>query len=225
MAELKGHHTKFVNKKLSAASKDYLKRQSADPYVQQAHKDGYRSRAAYKLLEALEKSAFIQPGMFVVDLGCAPGSWCQIASKLVGPKGKVVGIDLLETGALPEVTLLVGDFTSDEGLAAVQAELPEGAASKIDVVLSDMAANTVGHRSTDGLRTMGLVELAADFAVAQLKVGGTFFTKMFMNGDEKELQMRLKPCFESVKFVKPGASRKDSREVFMLALGFKGHLS
>lgn len=217
--KLKGARTRFTNKALSHASKEYLKRQSADPYVHKAHAMGYRSRASFKLLEILEKEAFINSGMVVVDLGCAPGGWCQVAEGLVGGDGKVVGIDLLPTDPIGNVTLLQADFMTEEGLAALYAELPAGAACRVDVVLSDMAANTVGHRETDGLRTMALVEMAEWFALEHLKAGGAFLAKLFMNGEERALMQRLRPHFASVKFIKPAASRADSRETYILALG------
>ena len=222
MNTLKGHRTKFTNSKLTPAQKDYLTRQSADPYVQAAHAAGYRSRAAFKLLEILEKEPFFKQGQIIVDLGCTPGGWCQVAAARTGGKGKVVGIDLLDTDPIGDVVLLKADFTTEEGLNALYAELPEGANCKVDVVLSDMAANTVGHRETDGLRTMALVELAEEFALKHLKPGGVFLTKLFMNGDEKHLMDRLRPHFEKARFIKPEASRKDSRETYLLATGFLG---
>lgn len=223
MGTLKGQRTKFTNPKLTGAAKEYLKRQSADPYVQMAHAQGYRSRAAFKLKEILEKEPFLKPGMVVVDLGCAPGGWCQVAEGRVSGdgcrvSGKVVGIDLLPTEPIGNVTLLQRDFTTDEGLAALYAELPDGSDCMVDAVISDMAANTTGHKETDGLRTMGLVELAEEFALKHLKPGGTYLAKLFMNGSEKEMQERLRPHFEKVRFIKPAASRSDSRETYLLAL-------
>ncbi len=217
MPTLKGHRTKFTNKGLSQSSKDYLKRQSADPYVQKAHAAGYRSRAAYKLLEILDKESFLKHGQTVVDLGCAPGGWCQVAAdKARG--GVVVGIDLLETQPIAGVTLIQNDFTADAGLAAVRAAM---GSDTVDVVLSDMAADTIGHKETDGIRTMGLAEMAADFALTHLKPGGTFLCKLFMNGDEKALMDNMRPHFAKTKFIKPPASRSDSRETYLLALGRK----
>lgn len=222
-AKLQGHQTKFTNPKLTPAQKDYLKRQSADPYVQAAHAAGYRSRAAFKLLEIMEKEAFLKPGMVVVDLGCTPGGWCQVAVKKVTgqrsqvkDEGLVVGIDLLPTDPIAGVTLIQDDFTTEAGEQAVLAALGGRA---VDVVLSDMAANTVGHRETDGIRTMALVEMAEAFALENLKLGGVFLTKLFMNGEERDLMNRLRPHFEKVKFIKPAASRKDSRETYLLAVG------
>lgn len=219
MGTLKGHRTKFTNSKLTGAQKEYLKRQSADPYVQAAHAKGYRSRAAFKLLEILEKENFLKQGQVVVDLGCAPGGWCQVAEARVGKTGKVVGIDLLPTDPIGNVTLIQADFTAPEGEAALLEAL-EG--RTVDVVMSDMAANTVGHRETDGLRTMALVEIAEAFALEHLNPGGVFVTKLFMNGEEKDLLERVRPRFAKVKFIKPPASRKDSRETYLLALAFGG---
>lgn len=219
MNTLKGQRTKFTNPKLTAAQKDYLKRQSADPYVQAAHAQGYRSRAAFKLLEILEKEPFLKAGQVVVDLGCAPGGWCQVSEAKTGKHGKVVGIDLLETAPIGNVTLIKADFTEEAGEQAVLEAL-EGRA--VEVVLSDMAANTVGHRETDGMRTMALVEMAEAFALAHLVPGGVILTKLFMNGEEAELAKRLRPHFAKVKFIKPHASRKDSRETYLLAVGFGG---
>lgn len=219
--KLKGARTRFTNKALSHASKEYLKRQSADPYVRKAQAVGYRSRAAFKLLEILEKEAFLQPGMVVVDLGCAPGGWCQVAEDLVGAEGKVVGIDLLPTEPIANVTLLEADFMNEDGQAALYAELPDGNQCRVDAVISDMAANTVGHRETDGLRTMALVEMAEWFALEHLKPGGTFLAKLFMNGEERGLAQRLRQHFATVKFIKPPASRSDSRETYLIARGYR----
>ncbi|MFZ2586879.1 MAG: RlmE family RNA methyltransferase [Alphaproteobacteria bacterium] len=218
MNTLKGHRTKFTNPKLSPAQKDYLKRQSADPYVQAAHAAGYRSRAAFKLLEILEKENFLKANQVVVDLGCAPGGWCQVAANRVGHGGVVVGIDLLETDPIGDVILIQDDFTTEDGERAVMAALK---GRTIDVVLSDMAANTVGHKETDGLRTMALVELAEAFALEHLPKGGIFLSKLFMNGEERELMNRIRPHFEKARFIKPDASRKDSRETYLLATGRK----
>lgn len=202
-------------KSLSQSSKEWVKRQLRDPYVQKAQAEGYRARAAYKLLEIDEKFHVLKRGAAVVDLGCAPGSWCQIAAS----RGcKVVGIDLLECEPLAGVTLIQGDFTTDEGLAAVKDAM---GSELVDVVLCDMAANTVGHRETDGLRTQGLSELAVDFMLKHLRVGGNFCTKLFMNGYENEAKKQLAPLFERCQLYKPGASRSESREIFLVGTGLK----
>jgi 23S rRNA (uridine2552-2'-O)-methyltransferase len=209
---------KFTSKRLSASSKAYLQRQAADSFVQQARKDGYRARSAFKLQEMDTKYKLFKPGQTVIDLGAAPGSWCQIAKEKVGKKGRIVGIDLLEIPPLAEVTFIQADFTADEGLAELLPHVqPEG----VDVVMSDMAANTTGHFATDGLRTMVLAEMAADFALEHLKPGGHFLTKVFMNGDEAKLRDLLRKHFTKVMFIKPKASRGESREIYLLATGFK----
>lgn len=211
--------TKFTSKRLSASSKAYLTRQAADPYVQAARAEGYRSRAAYKLKEIDAKYHLLKPGQKIVDLGCAPGGWCQVAAEICGPSATIVGIDLLPTDPLAQCTFLEADFSSDAGLAELQAALQTTLATQqVDVVLSDMAANTIGHRASDGLRTMALVEMAAEFALQHLMIGGHFLTKLFMNGDEPKLRDSLRPHFEKVVFFKPPASRKDSRETYLLCL-------
>ncbi|HEX2858680.1 MAG TPA: RlmE family RNA methyltransferase [Alphaproteobacteria bacterium] len=213
---------KFTSKRLSASSKAYLNRQAADSFVQAARAQGYRARSAFKLQEIDQKHKLFRHGQTVVDLGAAPGSWCQVAAEKVGPThkggGRIVGIDLLEIPPLAGITFIEADFTSDEGLGQLLPHVqPEG----VDVVMSDMAANTTGHHATDGLRTMALAELAADFALTHLKPGGHFLTKVFMNGDEAKLRDTLRPHFTKVMFVKPGASRAESREIFLLALNKK----
>lgn len=202
-------------KSLSQSSKEWVKRQLRDPYVQRAHADGLRARSAYKLLEIDEKFHVLKGGQNVVDLGCAPGSWCQIAAA----RGcKVVGIDLLACDGLAGVTFIEDDFTTDRGLAAVLDAL---GGTQVDVVLCDMAANTVGHRETDGLRTQALSELAMDFAMSHLRVGGNFCTKLFMNGYENEAKKQLLTKFERVQLFKPAASRSESREIFLVGIGRK----
>lgn len=221
MTTLKGHRTKFTNKGLSNASKAYLKRQSADRFVHAAHAQGYRARSAFKIKEIHDKYKIFKPGQNIVDLGCAPGGWCQVAQQVCGGKATIVGIDLLPCDPLAEVTFLVADFMTAEGEAELYKLLPDGENSKLDVVMSDMAANTTGHRETDGLRTMGLAEAAADFALRHLKAGGHFVTKLFMNGEEKKLMDNLRPHFTKVVFHKPDSSRADSREIFLVALARK----
>ncbi len=199
-------------KSLSQSSKEWVKRQLRDPYVLKAQAEGYRARAAYKLLEIDEKFHVLKRGGNVVDLGCAPGSWCQIAAK----RGcKVVGIDLLPCDEMSGVTFIQGDFTTDAGLAAV---LDAVGGSLVDVVLCDMAANTVGHKETDGLRTQGLTELAVDFMTNHLRMGGNFCTKIFMNGYENDAKKQLAPMFERVQLFKPSSSRSESREIFLVGI-------
>jgi 23S rRNA (uridine2552-2'-O)-methyltransferase len=207
--------------RMKLSSKLWLERQLNDPFVAQAKRDGYRSRAAYKLLEIDDKHHFLKPGASVVDLGAAPGGWSQIAAKRVGAtegKGKVVAIDLLEMPEIVGVTFALLDFLSP----AAPEKLLAMIGGRVDVVMSDMAANTTGHRKTDQLRIVGLVEDAAAFACDVLKPGGTFVAKVFQSGADATLMTQLKRDFVSVKHVKPAASRKDSSERYVLAMGFRG---
>ncbi|MDB5574775.1 MAG: ribosomal methyltransferase RrmJ/FtsJ [Tardiphaga sp.] len=207
--------------RLKLSSKLWLERQLNDPYVQQAKRDGLRSRAAYKLIEIDDKYRFLKPGISVVDLGAAPGGWSQIAAKRVGSaegRGQVIAIDLLEMPNIVGVTFAQLDFLKEDA----PAKLREMMGGKADVVLSDMAANTTGHRKTDQLRIVGLVEDAAAFAADVLKPGGTFVAKVFQSGADATLMMQLKRDFTSVKHVKPASSRKDSSERYVLAMGFRG---
>jgi 23S rRNA (uridine2552-2'-O)-methyltransferase len=202
-----------------ASSTRWLQRQLNDPYVAAAKRDGYRSRAAYKLIEINEKGQFLQSGDLVVDLGAAPGGWSQVAAQRVMPGGKVIAIDLLEMEPLPDVDVLQGDFLEDSGIAAVNAAL-EG--RKANVVISDMAPATTGHRPTDHLRTVALAEAALDFACGVLAPGGTFVAKVFQGGAEREMLDLLKRAFATVRHVKPKASRPESPETYVLATGFRG---
>lgn len=199
------------------SSARWLTRQLSDPYVKKARAEGYRSRAAYKLAELDEKFALLKGVRRVVDLGVAPGGWSQIVRQ-IAPNAAVVGIDLLPTEPLEGVTLFEMDFMADEAPAA----LMEALGGAPDLVLSDMAANTVGHKQTDHLRTMGLVETAADFAISQLAPGGAFVAKVLAGGTDTGLLTLLKRHFASVKHAKPPASRKDSSEWYVIAQGFKG---
>ena len=211
---------KTANKR-SASSTRWLDRQLNDPYVAQAKRDGFRSRAAYKLQEIDDKYHFLKPGQSVVDLGAAPGGWSQIAAKRVGSasgRGKVVAIDLLEMGEIPGVAFAQLDFLADDAPDRLRAMLGGGA----DVVMSDMAANTTGHRKTDQLRIIGLVENAAAFASEVLNPGGIFLAKVFQSGADADLLAQLKRDFASVKHVKPAVSRQDSSERYVLAMGFRG---
>ena len=201
----------------TASSNRWLKRQLNDPYVKQAKADGYRSRAAYKLAELDERFTLLRGVERVVDLGIAPGGWSQVV-RLKAPRAKIVGIDLLPTDPIDGVTIFEMDFMADAAPAALEAAL-EGPP---DLVLSDMAANTVGHKQTDHLRTMGLVETAADFAIATLAPGGAFVAKVLAGGTDTELLTLLKRHFTAVKHAKPPASRKGSSEWYVIAQGFKG---
>lgn len=205
-------------KRRSVSSTRWLQRQLNDPYVRRAQAEGYRSRAAYKLIELDEKFSFVKKARAVVDLGIAPGGWSQVVRQL-NPRAKVAGIDLLPCEPIEGVEILMMDFMADEAPDAILAAL--GAVP--DLVISDMAANTVGHQQTDHLRTIGLAETAADFAVLNLAKGGTFVAKVFAGGADRELLNVLKQNFTTVKHAKPPASRKGSPELYVIAQGFKGH--
>jgi 23S rRNA (uridine2552-2'-O)-methyltransferase len=200
------------------SSTRWLERQLNDPYVQRAKIEGYRSRAAYKLLEIQEKFNIIRKGDCVVDLGAAPGGWCQVASRIVGKQGKVVGIDFQEMDPIENVTLLHHDFMADD---APQKLLDALGGSKPRVVLSDMAAFSTGHTQTDHFRIIGLCEVAFHFAQQCLEEEGVFVAKMLQGGTEADLLTELKKSFRVVKHFKPPASRKDSAEMFVVATGFR----
>lgn len=204
-------------KRRSVSSARWLQRQLNDPYVRQAKADGYRSRAAYKLIELDDKFTFLKKARAVVDLGITPGGWSQVV-RAVNPRARVAGIDLLPCEPLEGVAILTMDFMDDAAPDALLAAL----GSAPDLVLSDMAANTVGHAQTDHLRTIGLAETAADFAVRTLTPGGAFVAKVFAGGADRTLLTLLKQNFASVKHAKPPASRKGSPELYVIALGFKG---
>jgi 23S rRNA (uridine2552-2'-O)-methyltransferase len=204
-------------RKRTASSARWLSRQINDPYVKKAKAEGYRSRAAYKLAELDEKFGLLKGVARAVDLGIAPGGWSQVVRQRC-PKARIVGIDLLPTDPLEGVTIFEMDFMADEAPAALEAALD----GPPDLVLSDMAANTVGHKQTDHLRTMGLVEAAADFAIATLAPDGAFVAKVLAGGTDAQLLALLKRHFASVKHAKPPASRKDSSEWYVIAQGFKG---
>ena len=200
------------------SSKLWLERQLNDPYVVEAKKLGYRSRAAFKLAEIDDKYKFLKSGGRVVDLGAAPGGWVQVALKRVGAKGRVVGIDLQEIDPIAGSELLVGDFLDEDAPDRLRA-LMDGPA---DVVLSDMAASSTGHASTDHLRIMGLAEAALDFALEVLAPGGTFVAKVLQGGSERGLLDTMRRNFTKVAHVKPPSSRKDSAELYVVATGFRG---
>ena len=201
----------------TASSVRWLERQLNDPYVKQAKAEGYRSRAAYKLTELDERFALVRGAKRVVDLGIAPGGWSQVVRKRA-PKAAIVGIDLLETEPLEGVEILLMDFMAEDA----PGRLIEALGGAPDLVLSDMAANTVGHKQTDHLRTMALVEAAAWFAVETLEEGGAFVAKVLAGGTDKDLLDLLKKHFRTVKHAKPPASRKGSSEWYVVAQGFKG---
>ena len=201
----------------TASSTRWLERQLNDPYVRRAKADNYRSRAAYKLLELDERFGFLKGVKSVVDLGIAPGGWSQVVRRRA-PAARVAGIDLLPTDPIEGVAIVQMDFTDD----AAPARLNEALGGPPDLVLSDMAANTVGHAQTDHLRTMGLVEAALEFAVENLRPGGAFVAKVLAGGADSQLVAELKRHFAAVKHAKPPASRKASSEWYVVAQGFKG---
>jgi 23S rRNA (uridine2552-2'-O)-methyltransferase len=215
------HVTVKTGGKRKLSSKLWLERQLNDPYVAQAKREGLRSRAAFKIAEIDDKYHFLKPGITVVDLGAAPGGWSQIAAKRIGAangKGRVIAIDLLEMPELAGVMFAQLDFLREEAPQKLREMIGGGA----DVVLSDMASNTTGHRKTDQLRILGLVEGAAAFAAEVLNPGGTFVAKVFQSGADAALMAELKRDFASVKHVKPASSRQDSSERYVLAMGFRG---
>ncbi len=209
-------------KRRKLSSTLWLQRQLNDPYVQEAKRLGWRSRAAFKLIQLDDRFHFLKAGAKVVDLGAAPGGWTQVAVKRVGGKnGAVVGIDILEWDPVPGAITLQGDFLADDA----PDRLKEALGGPADVVLSDMAAPTTGHPATDHLRIIGLVEVALDFALEVLTPGGTFVAKVFQGGTEKTLLDLLKTNFASVRHAKPPASRQGSAETYVVAMGFRGRSS
>ena len=213
-----GLHTRVKTAKgRKVGSTRWLERQLNDPYVKRAKAEGYRSRAAYKLLELDERFHFLRNAKRVVDLGIAPGGWSQVVRHKV-PGAAVVGIDLLPTEPLEGVTILQMDFMDD----AAPGRLREALGGSADLVLSDMAANTVGHQQTDHLRTMALVEAGLHFAAEILRPGGAFVAKVLAGGADASLVAELKRLFTTVKHAKPPASRKGSSEWYVVAQGFKG---
>jgi 23S rRNA (uridine2552-2'-O)-methyltransferase len=204
-------------KRRKASSNRWLERHINDPFVHQAQKDGYRSRAVYKLSEIDDKYKILKKGLSVVDLGSAPGGWSQYAlEKKCAP---VIAIDLLPMDLLPDCHFLQMDFMSEDAYAHLMSLCQEG----IDIVLSDMAPNTTGHKTTDHLRIVGLVEAAYDFAVSVLAHNGTFIAKVFQGGTEHELLKRAKQDFQKTIHVKPKASRAESAEIYLVAMGFRGN--
>ena len=199
------------------SSTRWLERQLNDPYVKRARAENYRSRAAYKLIELDERFGLLKGVTTVIDLGIAPGGWSQVVRRQA-PRAKVAGIDLLPTDPIEGVTILLMDFMDGDAPAKLKDALGEPA----DLVLSDMAANTVGHPQTDHLRTMGLVEAGLEFAKEVLRPGGAFVAKVLAGGADSSLVAELKRHFSTVKHAKPPASRKDSSEWYVVAQGFKG---
>jgi 23S rRNA (uridine2552-2'-O)-methyltransferase len=204
------------------SSKAWLERQLNDPYVTEARRRGYRARSAFKLAELDDKYRFLKPGQRVVDLGAAPGGWSQVASERTRAQegqGRVIAIDMHGIDPIPGVVILKHDFLEEK---APELLIEALGGEKADAVLSDMAAHATGHRQTDHLKIMALAEAALDFARRILKPGGTFLAKVLRGGTEREILLQLKQDFTSVHHVKPRASREDSAELFVLALGFRG---
>lgn len=205
-------------KRRTVSSRAWLERQLSDPYVARAKREGFRSRAAYKLAEIDDKYKVLKSRARVVDLGAAPGGWSEIAAKRIGAQGRVIGLDILDIKPIPGVEFLKLDFLD----VTAPARLKQMLGGTADVVLSDMAANATGHRQTDHLRIMALAEAAAAFAREVLAPGGVFLCKVLQGGTEAALLAELKRDFASVKHVKPPASRADSAELYLLARGFRG---
>ena len=203
------------------SSTEWLSRQLNDPYVADAHRLGYRSRAAFKLIQLDDRFHLLRPGLRVVDLGCAPGGWTQIAAVRVGADkghGSVVGIDLLPTDPVPGATLLAGDFRDP----AIAGQIRAALGGPADVVLSDMAAPATGHAATDHLRIIALAEDAFALAMSVLRPGGAFVAKVFQGGTEGALLAQIKGAFMTVRHAKPAASRAESAETYVVATGFRG---
>ena len=221
--EVRGRKTLAVRvktaKSRSKSSTKWLTRQLNDPYVAEAQRRGYRSRAAFKLIQLDEKFHFLGKGKRIVDLGCAPGGWTQVAVMRNKGAGKVVGIDILETQPIEGATLIQQDFTEEDAADKLKALLN----GKADIVMSDMAANTTGHQQTDHLRTIGLVEAAYEFAKEVLADGGIFIAKVFQGGAEGGLLADAKKNFAKVGHCKPDASRQGSPETYLVCIGFRGN--
>ncbi|HEX7724910.1 MAG TPA: RlmE family RNA methyltransferase [Rhizomicrobium sp.] len=207
-----------TSKRRTASSNRWLERQLNDPYVREAKAKGYRSRAAFKIVELDAKFHFFRKGARVLDLGAAPGGWSQVAAARVGDSGKVVAADVLEMEPIPGVEIFLADLTD----AHVPAMLKDALGGPADLVLTDMAAPTTGHRATDHLRTLALFEIALDVAQDTLRPGGAFVGKVFRGGATGELLARIKKLFTDVKHVKPPASRAESVELYLVATGFRG---
>lgn len=207
--------TRIENKTLSKSSRAWMKEHLDDHYVQKAQKEGYRARAAYKLLEINDKTSLIKKGMTVVDLGSAPYSWSQVASRLVGDTGTLIASDILAMDALPDVTFIQGDFREAEIFDKIMQEVGD---QQVNVVLSDMAPNTAGNSAVDQPRMMYLCELAVDFALSTLPAGGALIMKVFQGAGTQELRQQMQTDFSKVRSIKPAASRARSKEMFWIAI-------
>ena len=207
--------TRIENKKLSKSSRVWMKEHLDDYYVKQAQKEGYRARAAYKLLEINDKTKLIGSGMTVVDLGSTPGSWSQVAGRIVGDKGALIASDILPMDALENVTFIQGDFREAEVFDKIMRQVGD---RQVDVVLSDMAPNTSGNTAVDQPRMMYLCELAVDFALEVLPEGGALIMKVFQGEGTQELRQQMQQRFSKVRSIKPAASRPRSKEIFWIAI-------
>ena len=203
----------------SKSSQGWLKEHFADPYVKMAQKDGYRSRASYKLLEIQEKDRILRPGNTVIDLGAAPGGWSQVTSRVLGEKGRLIASDILEMDSIPDVTFIQGDFTEESVLAQI---LEAVGNNPVDLVISDMAPNMSGVKTADQARAMYLCELALDLAGRVLRPGGDFLIKIFQGEGFDVYHKQVREMFEKVQMRKPLSSRDRSREQYLLARGFRG---
>ncbi|WP_150305072.1 23S rRNA (uridine(2552)-2'-O)-methyltransferase RlmE [Pseudomonas saliphila] len=203
----------------SKTSKSWLKEHFDDPYVKKAQKDGYRSRASYKLLEIQEKDRLLKPGITVLDLGAAPGGWCQVASRLIGDKGRIIASDILPMDSIADVTFIEGDFTEDAVFEEILQAIGD---QQVDLVISDMAPNMSGTPEVDQPRAMYLCELALDMAGQVLRPGGNFLVKVFHGEGFDEYFRLMRGQFDKLVTRKPGASRGRSRETYLLAKGYKG---
>ncbi|MFK4233568.1 23S rRNA (uridine(2552)-2'-O)-methyltransferase RlmE [Pseudomonas guariconensis] len=203
----------------SKSSHNWLREHFNDPFVKQAQKDGYRSRASYKLLEIQEKDKLIRPGMSVIDLGAAPGGWSQVTSRLIGGQGRLIASDILEMDSIPDVTFIQGDFTQDEVLQQILEAVGD---SHVDLVISDMAPNMSGTPAVDMPRAMFLCELALDLACRVLRPGGDFLIKIFQGEGFDQYLKDVRSRFDKVQMRKPSSSRDRSREQYLLGRGFKG---
>ncbi|MBX9763971.1 MAG: 23S rRNA (uridine(2552)-2'-O)-methyltransferase RlmE [Pseudomonadaceae bacterium] len=203
----------------SKTSQGWLKEHFNDPYVKMAQKDGYRSRASYKLLEIQEKDRILRPGITVVDLGAAPGGWSQVTSRVIGDKGRLIASDILEMDSIPDVNFIQGDFTDDEVFAKILEAIGN---QPVDLVISDMAPNMSGVRESDQPRAMYLCELALDLSSRVLRPGGDFLIKIFQGEGFDLYHKQVRQMFDKVQMRKPLSSRDRSREQYMLARGFRG---
>ena len=215
--KLSKYNTK-LDKKMKSSSQLYLKRQAKDIYVRMAAEEGFRSRAAYKLIHLNDEYKLLRNGMSIVDLGCAPGSWLEVIEKELGKNCTVIGMDKIEIEPVGDYNFIQGDFTEEETFNQVVDLCPKG----VDLVLSDMAPETTGHRETDHIRSMMLANIAIDFAYKALKPGGNFVAKFFQGGEEQEMRNELRKHFDKVQFTKPESSRRESKEMFIICFGYKG---